>query len=178
MLRHLAPRLLRNRPYLSRTCKTICERAVTRITGTSAVIDGEGLSGAVDGFALAHHNLTGDSSVRLRIYAGSNQTGDVVYDSTVITLAEITPWGSFTWGGLIPGVLLYLMATCHRPMPSGLTKRLAFLLSAISLRHKILSLTSVACLSARVFSLVSIIAMAVALVGSSQPHKRGRMAAA
>jgi len=80
-----------------------------RITGTNVTINGEGIKGIVDGFALANHNLTGDSTLRLRLYTGSNQTGSIVYDSGIITLARITPWGAFEggwgidpWGSAVP----------------------------------------------------------------------------
>ena len=80
---------------------------IARMIGSRFSIYGEGLNEIVDGFAIAHHNLSADATVRLRIYAGERQGGGVVYDSGHTTLSRLIPWGSLAfgidpWGGIIP----------------------------------------------------------------------------
>ena len=63
-----------------------------RRTGTAMTVKGN--RSTVDyasAFALAWHNLPGDGDYRLRLYDGEDQTGNEVYDSTVLTVATPIP---------------------------------------------------------------------------------------
>lgn len=45
-------------------------------------------------FACHNHNLGDDATIRLRLYAGENQTGTKVYDSTATQVPHTIPFGS------------------------------------------------------------------------------------
>jgi hypothetical protein len=52
----------------------------------------------INSFALWRHNLSGAATLRLKLYAGLGQTGDLLYDSGAIELGSIIPWGELVWG--------------------------------------------------------------------------------
>ena len=66
---------------------------ITRIMGTSATIKANVIGTTADGFALANHNLENTATIRLRLYDADNQSGNLVYDSGVMPVATIIPWG-------------------------------------------------------------------------------------
>lgn len=52
----------------------------------------------VNAFAIWRHNFSGAAGLRLRLYSGLNQSGTLLYDSGVIKLGTIIPWGELVWG--------------------------------------------------------------------------------
>jgi hypothetical protein len=70
----------------------------TNATGTKTINGNFAGSTLCSALVLYGHNLTGTATWRLRLYAGANQTGTVVYDSTTLTPLTVTGWGSFAWG--------------------------------------------------------------------------------
>lgn len=61
----------------------------------------------ISAMALVRHNLTGAATLRLRLYAGNNQTGAVLYDSGAVQLGTTYPWGSFAWGTVPWGASIF-----------------------------------------------------------------------
>lgn len=55
-------------------------------------------SQAVNGCVIWRHNLTGAATVRLKLWAGADQTGTLLKDSGAIELGDIIQWGEFVWG--------------------------------------------------------------------------------
>jgi hypothetical protein len=55
---------------------------------------------SLNGFALSRHNLSNAGTLRLRLYAGANQTSTLLYDSGTVTLGTSTVkgWGEFRYG--------------------------------------------------------------------------------
>ncbi|MFO0253509.1 MAG: hypothetical protein ACK52V_05280, partial [Betaproteobacteria bacterium] len=70
----------------------------TNATGTKTINGNFAGSTLCSALVLYGHNLTGAATWRLRLYAGANQTGTVVYDSTTLTPLTSIGWGSFAWG--------------------------------------------------------------------------------
>ena len=52
----------------------------------------------IEGFVLWRHNLTATSQVRLRLYSGLGQTGDLVYDSGLVKPDVLKALGDLVWG--------------------------------------------------------------------------------
>jgi len=78
---------------------------IMRVNGTSVAITANRptVAAYASGFGLARHNLKNSSTVRLRLYDDQNQTGNVVYDSTALSVGTPIPWGVMragidTWG--------------------------------------------------------------------------------
>lgn len=53
---------------------------------------------AIGGFAISNHNLTVLGEVRVRMWDGFDQTGNLTYDSGVIVAGTPNQWGLFQWG--------------------------------------------------------------------------------
>jgi hypothetical protein len=70
----------------------------TNATGTKTINGNFAGSTLCSALVLYGHNLPGAATWRLRLYAGANQTGTVVYDSTTLTPLTSIGWGSFAWG--------------------------------------------------------------------------------
>lgn len=67
-------------------------------TGTKTINGNFAGTTLCSALVLYGHNLSGTATWRLRLYAGTNQTGTVVYDSTTLTPQTVVGWGAFQWG--------------------------------------------------------------------------------
>lgn len=70
----------------------------TNATGTKTINGNFAGTTLCSALVLYGHNLSGTATWRLRLYAGANQTGTVVYDSTTLTPQTVVGWGAFQWG--------------------------------------------------------------------------------
>lgn len=52
----------------------------------------------LSGVSLARHNFTIGATFRLICYSGDDQTGDILYDSGIISAVTALGWGVFEWG--------------------------------------------------------------------------------
>jgi hypothetical protein len=55
-------------------------------------------SAACSGFALWRHNLTGAATLRLKLWAGLGQSGTLLYDSGLVAIGSIVPYGELVYG--------------------------------------------------------------------------------
>lgn len=58
-------------------------------------------------FQLIRHNISGAGTLRFKAWSGSGRTGTLVYDSGVVTLGTIIPYGEYTYGVDVYGATLY-----------------------------------------------------------------------
>lgn len=70
----------------------------TNATGTKTINGNFAGTTLCSALVLYGHNLSGTATWRLRLYAGTNQTGTVTYDSTTLTPQTVVGWGAFQWG--------------------------------------------------------------------------------
>jgi hypothetical protein len=71
--------------------------ARTTSTADQAITGDWGSAQPVNGIVLWRHNLTETSTWRVRLYAGANQTGTLLYDSGGLA-GEMMPLGDLRWG--------------------------------------------------------------------------------
>lgn len=66
---------------------------ISRVLGSNLTIRANVVATTANGFAIANHNLENTGVVRVRLYDGENQTGNMVYDSGAQPIATLIPWG-------------------------------------------------------------------------------------
>jgi hypothetical protein len=70
-----------------------------RSTGTTQTISGTyDEIQTVDGCTLVRHNFSALAMIRIKMYDGENQSGNVVYDSGMLVYGDLIPAGEFTAG--------------------------------------------------------------------------------
>lgn len=52
----------------------------------------------ISAMAFPRHNLSGNASIRYRLWNGINQGGSLLYDSGVVLQGDDLGWGEFGWG--------------------------------------------------------------------------------
>lgn len=80
--------------------KKVSRAAIFRstVTDTQEILFTRNTFKVFAGFAMTNHNIPTTATMRLQLWDGESQTGNLVYDSGLFGATESVGWGDFMWG--------------------------------------------------------------------------------